>query len=234
MASIEYSYVQTLTAPGVGDSGYLYFPIGGGTPVSAGTISILKYLTIISTQSIGGGVPLFNYVLASSTTNAGPAIPIRCAPSSLVAANTAIPIVNDGFQYVVNNPYLALRINAAAAGNFIVYYSVLQFPNGNILNNNFSVVAGTSVSGNNSVVAQSTGFTPIVQSSNVMNLTSGALAFTYTYANTPITTSDSLAAFTDSPFNASIYIQNTGSNSFGLNGNAGLNYYFSVTTNMQP
>lgn len=233
MASIEYSFVETLTTTSVGDTGILYFQLGA-TAVDVGTVSVITYMNLVSTQIIGTGGPLFNYILYSSPTDTGTAVPMRCTPASSVTAGTAINIIDRNYPYVVTNPYLGIEINSAAAASFTVYYSMLQFPDSNILNNNFSTYIGTTTSGANTIIQKNSTGTHILKSANVMNLTSGSLAFTYTYASSSITSSTTLAAYTDSEFNGSTYVPDTtGTHNFGVNSDADLNYYFSVTTNQQ-
>ncbi len=236
MAAIEYSYFETFVSAGTGGTGNLYFPIGNVAQPN-GTISILKYMTLVSSAGIGDAGTAFNYILYSSDDDIGTnLIPMTCAPQSAVGSNTVIKLIDQGQSYVTNQPYLALDVNTQAAGSFYVFYSYLQFPPTNSINNNFNVFSGDTIGGQEVILSQQAN-TTIVQSASVVNRTGGPLNFFFTYSGQNISDDVTLQSFESAFENVPIYCAGTNSGfpvtNFGITASAGLDYYVSTLTNQQ-
>lgn len=234
MASIEYStfadlYMASPATP-------VYFMLGNGTSPVVGTTTILRYMVIMSSQSVGSDITYnYNYIISTSPSNGGALTPMFSAPRSVVAANTIIPVIQTNISYVTKNPYLAIQFNMDSPGGFYIFYSFYQFPNGNLLNNNFSALSGSITNLNPNLVPQTPPYTNIIKSTSVMNLSSSSTTFQYTYDTQNISDVITLGAGEMNTTNIPVYVAPPpASGSIGISASGiPLNYYISLSTNMQ-
>ena len=189
--AIEYTQTFISSTFGAsGPTGIQYLQLGL-TPPPAGSIFVVKFLSITSTVNLyNTGVPWNLQVITADAiaTNIVPIFSVDTGGSIL--ANTAYTIFQDSWahssntatpftQFIMNQPYLGVNANMQSAGSFTVTISYLVIPTTNDLSANFDKISGVSGSGN-VVIIPSSAYTRILKSIVAVNYTDAVNNYTVT------------------------------------------------------
>src|SRR5580692_11685901 len=175
---IEYTQVFTYTYTGIGGStGYQYFQLGN-TLQTAGSVFVVKYVSVSSTSGIANTSPAYALQVVSATSNVGAGSINVLTNNNAVAINTPIvildnlslvPVKNDpANQIILNQNYIGINVNMVGAGTFTATISYSLIPVANALSGNFGILTYTA-SGTNLQILDSGTSTRILKSAIVSN-----------------------------------------------------------------
>ena len=150
---IEYTQVYSYTASGAGSTGFQYFQLGN-TLQTAGSVFVVKYLSVSSTSGIANSSPAYAVQVVSATSNVGAgSLNVISNKKSSVGDNVPLALLenisnvaieNEASQLILNQNYIGINVNMVAAGTFTVAISYSLIPVANTLSGNFGVITDTS------------------------------------------------------------------------------------------